>query len=146
MLSPITSYQSPTQTFPTGSQDDPYLTFSDPFSAITTENNSTSPSPTLENSDDENAAERLFQLLKSGCMAFTRNEIMGILARVCCSTAYENAELALAEICLEVNMLSGVSGGIGKRITVWFDSYSQRLNLRTADGQTDCICLAGMLS
>lgn len=146
MLSSTTAFQPPTQRFPTGSQSDQYLTFSDPFSSITTENNSSSQSPVVADNGDETAAERLYQLLKSGCMAFTRNEIMGILARVCCSTAYENAELALAEICLEVNMLSGVSGGIGKRITVWFDSYSQRLNLRTADGQTDCICLAGMLS
>ncbi len=131
---------------PTNFKNDQYLTFSNPFSTITTETENTSASPALNNGDDDNAAERLFQLLKSGCMAFTRNEIEGILASVCCSPAYENAELALAEICLEINMLSGISGGIGKRITVWFDSYSQRLNLRTADGQTDCISLAGMLT
>lgn len=134
MLSPINSF------------NDQFLTFSDPFASIKTENNGSLQSESVAYGSDETAAERLFQLLKTGCMAYTRNEIEGILARVCCSTAYENAELALAEICLEINMLSGISGGIGKKITVWFDSYSQRLNLRTADGQTDCISLAGMLT
>ncbi len=146
MLSPISSFQSPTQTFPRDSQNDQYLTFSDPFSCVKTENYSPSSSTNIVYGGEDTAAERLFQLLRGGCLAYTRNEIEGILAGVCSSTACENAELALAEICLEINMLSGISGGIGKRITVWFDSYSQRLNLRTADGQTDCISLAAMLT
>jgi hypothetical protein len=78
-------------------------------------------------------------------MAITRVEIESLIARVCRSPVYENAEMALTELCLEINMLSAHSSDIGKRINVWFDSYSQRLNLKTDKGQADSISLAGVL-
>lgn len=120
-----------------------FLTFSNPY--ITNKNDNTGNSAAPEDQADDALIGRLVQLLKSGCMAISRVEIESLIGRACRSSDYENAEMALAELCLEINMLSAASSDIGKRITVWFDSYSQRLNLKTEKGQSDCISLAAVL-
>ena len=136
--SPFPTVSQPQDARP-GSRSEQFLTFSNPYLTMEVDNAGISAAP--EDHADDALIGRLFQLLKSGCMAITRAEIESLIARVCRSPVYENAEMALAEVCLEINMLSAHSSEIGKRINVWFDSYSQRLNLKTDKGQADSISL-----
>ena len=137
------------QTFPQVQQpsfdggDDQFLTFDNPFLTAQCQDAS-APGATCD-WDESRSIERLHQLLKGGSMAISRQEIESIISRACRSCP-EDMHLALAELCLEINMLSGATGDFGNRITVWFDSYSQRLYVKTANGNTDCISIAHLLS
>jgi len=108
-----------------------FLTFDNPFCE----------QPTV----DAATFERLHHLLKSGSVAMARVEIDALITAICRSCAHEKTAFALAELCLEINMLSSSSAEIGKRISVWFDSYSGRLNVKAGSGRIDSISVAHLI-
>jgi hypothetical protein len=125
------------QTVDNGSE---YLVFSNLFAAENElANVLPNPVPAVESIVEASPAERIYKLVRRGTFGLSRQQVIDAFVAAGGMNACGQPVnfQAVIRLCLEITAQSHKAGKAADQIRIWFDPFSGRLELTTANGSRD---------